>query len=65
VFVEERKKEVENGCFGGMYEGCAPPLLGGEKWGAVASIKGKQYLSAFYGDSKIVGPMHALLCLCG
>jgi len=30
VFAEERKKEVENGCFGRMYEGCAPAFLGRE-----------------------------------
>ena len=32
MFVEGRKKKVENGCFGRMYEGCVPPhLFGGER----------------------------------
>ena len=30
MFVKEWKKEVQNGCFGRMHEGCAPPLFGGE-----------------------------------
>jgi len=29
VFVEERKKEVEKRCFGGMYDGVLPLSLGG------------------------------------
>gem|GEM_PF-3243611 len=61
MIVEESKNEVENGCFGRMYDACAPPLLGGEHDGkerakrgeergeTVASIKGKESLSATYG----------------
>jgi len=56
VFVEESKKEVENGWFGGMCEGCTIGRWqgegkGGEEWGeAVASIKGKESLTSTYGD---------------
>ena len=30
MFVEARSKEIENGCFGRMYEACACTLLGGQ-----------------------------------
>lgn|GEM_PF-3243613 len=60
VCVGEAKKEVENGYFGRMHEGCAPPPLGGGRrqgegegeeraWEAGASIKGKECLSDNYG----------------
>ena len=57
--VEERKKEAENRCFGTMYEGCAPPPLGGrtmarreargeeKRGGNVASINEKNLYRRF------------------
>jgi len=67
VFVEERKKEVENGSFGRMHEGCARPLLGceddgkeggkrGEEWSGepLARITGKESFSAIYGPIHVI-----------
>ena len=43
MFVEERKKEVENGCLGRMHEGCAPPLLGREDDGKERGKGGEEW----------------------
>ena len=51
VFLEKSRNELENGCFGRMYEGCATPLLGGEDDGKERGKGGEEYAGG-YGEHK-------------